>query len=803
MCNLVMDFFNSILHGMVKAMMKLKQSFEYWMANCRLDRAIQTFELRPAYEDVLKPETASVQDYLRRVHETIAASIVQEAHKSAVSSFEDHMDAYIAASWSREKRMLLDSVEPFSAPISVSNGTPGRSKTFMASSKPDGGAMLRGRAAKYANIVRKINSSLATGQKYEAIGDFLAAAAAEDRGSVGSDTRTTILRVWQVLKSQLQSQLYDLPPSAQTQRSLLLLNGSRSYLEDNFVAYMQNVVNTHRAQAALGGNPSRLALVQGFLRVKERERGILDFDQGPGGLDTSWLQVYVCLRAGFVSEAIEVAKSTSIDSSSLRPAALSFTPGTKKSGHSSSALSSMLMAWAEGGSCPLTGEQGSIATSECERLLRDREARAASPHFPHRAMVYALLAGSNRTADSLARDYPSIFPTIEDYLWLKLGLIRLEPRSAGLASSGLESYSLKDFQKSLRQYPPSHYSHKGREPLLYAIVLLLSLQSTAAVDYLSRDPSTRDVRLDAVHIGACLWHAHAIVPCGEDATYLEGSKVTDISKESIGSLIHQYGHSLIHGDVKLALEYYMLAASALGGSLGVRGALLKELLSESKAYGLLLGSGGTGSEGGELASLIPDPEERRQVLEAVAAECASAGQMEESAELYMAANRPRAALVLLTERLSEEIEGAASSAQKSEEADALAARAQAAADAMKGSQDSSDISAIESFEQVKIIRIMLAAAIRGDKSRVLQALGELDFVPIDQYRFQRCVVGVSSLSRAVANRIQAILLAAAEALAAAGKRDELRTVVAFAAAVPNRVSQAAYQRLNQWNVSLS
>ena len=45
-------------------------------------------------------------------------------------------------------------------------------------------------------------------------------------------------------------------------------------------------------------------------------------------------------------------------------------------------------------------------------------------------------------------------------------------------------------------------------------------------------------------------------------------------------------------------------------------------------------------------------------------------------------------------------------------------------------------------------------------------------------------------------RVQALLLAAAEALAAGGRREELQTVVAFAAAVPNRVSQAAYQRLN-------
>lgn len=41
----------------------------------------------------------------------------------------------------------------------------------------------------------------------------------------------------------------------------------------------------------------------------------------------------------------------------------------------------------------------------------------------------------------------------------------------------------------------------------------------------------------------------------------------------------------------------MLAAAALGGSVQVKGQLLRELLVESKAYGYLLGSGGAGEEG--------------------------------------------------------------------------------------------------------------------------------------------------------------------------------------------------------------
>lgn len=40
----------------------------------------------------------------------------------------------------------------------------------------------------------------------------------------------------------------------------------------------------------------------------------------------------------------------------------------------------------------------------------------------------------------------------------------------------LDRYLLPDLQAYLQQYPASHYSHGGKEPLLYVVVLLLSLQ---------------------------------------------------------------------------------------------------------------------------------------------------------------------------------------------------------------------------------------------------------------------------------------------------------------------------------------
>ena len=46
-------------------------------AACRLTRALQTFELRPSYEDVLPAESASVEEYLDQLHELTTVAAIQ------------------------------------------------------------------------------------------------------------------------------------------------------------------------------------------------------------------------------------------------------------------------------------------------------------------------------------------------------------------------------------------------------------------------------------------------------------------------------------------------------------------------------------------------------------------------------------------------------------------------------------------------------------------------------------------------------------------------------------------------------
>lgn len=145
-----------------------------------------------------------------------------------------------------------------------------------------------------------------------------------------------------------------------------------------------------------------------------------------------------------------------------------------------------------------------------------------------------------------------MFATIEDFMWFMAALFRSSPVSAPgsslkgisgdyrqtrpLVSSGrssawlcgwtgcsvplmvpskghpcaagrcIDAYKLSDLQTYLNQFPVTHYSQEGKEPLLYATVLLLSLQLRALVTFLAKEPSARDYRVDAPHFAIALLH---------------------------------------------------------------------------------------------------------------------------------------------------------------------------------------------------------------------------------------------------------------------------------------------------------
>lgn len=724
--------------------------------------ALQNFQLMPMSEDIAQQRGADVETYVQQVHDDLSATAVRVAHENAISSFEKHIDAYLDSTWQKEKKALFDTGDPY-----------GQAMPPLLSKEQSQSHVLRGKAAKYAEVVKEINMCISNGTKIDAASMFTAACKINAQASKDV-SGTTLLRLW-TISQRILAHVADIPNSAIAQKRILMIQGAKKYLEENFHAHMESIVQNHRTVAALGGYPDKARLVEAYLRVKEsKSRELLDFDS-PGGADTVWARIYYCIRAGFNKEALEIIKLK------------------VKHDHSLS-VGEWIEEWIEGGCKPLSGEMAATALAESESLLASTQqtqgVSVADLRKCYIAAICALAAGSVRCADCLSRDFSGIFPTIEDYIWFRLSLVRVDASSSRfggqIGSSRLETYTLEDFQSHINQYSASHYSKGGQEPLLYAAVLFLSLQGDKAIQYLATDGSTHEFRMDAVHFAICYWYHHA----------LESSETSVSSKH-----VHQYAYSLIHRDISLALEYYVISSMIMGGSVQLKGKLLKELLTESHAYGVLLGSGGAVSDGGALATFFPDRTTRLQVLESVAEECAAAAQFEEAVELFMVAEKPSLALRLLNSRIAEAIDASTVDYGADQDILELCARAEAAEESIT-SRDEYSEKEKNAFYQLKAIQKIIKSSRSGDHHSVVEHLWKLNFIPPDRQTLQTCVNILRSTHPAVLSLVQSVLLAGGEALTKLGKPDHLHVLVSFAAAIPDRISQQTYQKLSEYQTYL-
>lgn len=807
----------------------------------RLTQEVVSLEIQPTIEDVFHAETTSVEEYLQQVEESTLLATIQEAQQDTIAAYDTYMEQAMARDWAANKRQLFGLIAPQGALGGPGGGgfgaaepqpLIGRSAASGATMAPAAALRLSPKEIAYVEAVKKL-AAAGGGAQQRAVGglelvkEFGTACKANEERGAGHETPMSTC--WALLTDELQeARSRGVTPSAGGRYTEALLAGARKHLERGHQQHVRATIARYRLAAERGADPDQLREVQAYVQVKFRERGALDFMQ-PGGLDTSWIQLFYCLRSGYDSAARRAAERCSDLGAGGR--------GQPLEGYARPLVDE----WLRSG-CRLSDRSAAVAAREAERLLRDKNGLRASLKAPYQALTCALLAGDARGVDALGAalqgaGLPAILSTIEDFMWAKLALVgAAQPAAAqggGLspsfaASPGLPGapgaaggYSLADLQADINRWPPQYYSKQSREPLLYVTVLLLSLQLGAALRFLWRDETTRPYRLDAVHMALALQHEGALTASGITSGKDDGASTADVAP-----MLLQYGRKFLNtGDSATALHYYWLAAAARGGSLAVRAGLLKELLQGGRDYGTLLGGGGPGARGGALAALVPDAEERRRLLEAVAYECQNSAQPEEAVVLYLAAERPLQALAIVNMQMSNAVMAVV------DEVDAVAAGVAAPASerlkraALRGAEAAQQLSGpagvesaarreLEAFQQLCAIRDMLLAAKRLRYDVALQKLQELAFLPLERSNVEQCVRLSTQLHPALLERVQDVVAAAADCIAArrqgasreaaASLRQELEALTAYAnSLVGLRLPQAVYRKLSEAQVFFS
>lgn len=632
----------------------------------QLARDLKSFELKTTFEDVFPSEATSVEEYLQQVHEMAMVSAVQEAQKDNLKSFNDHMLNVLEEDWQMEKRNFLQSLSRIqilprtnTSESSTRDARSGQIASMASSPHVSSGPygmelvplankpILEKKASVYAEVVKNLNESRERGIPFKPATAFRGAYERLGLDASGGKS-VSIQKIWHLIQSLMGE---DSAVQQSVSKKMSLVIGARRHLEWGHEKYIIDTIQSHPAQAALGGVVGNLQTVRAFLRIRLRDCGVLDFDAGDARrqppVDTTWQQIYFCLRTGYYEEARNVALSSRV----------------------SHQFASQLAEWISTGG-KVSPETAAAASEECEKMLRmgDRAGRAS--YDKKKLLLYAIISGSRRQIDRLLRDLPTLFNTIEDFLWFKLSAIWDGPSgspSTAVLNEGLIPYTLDDLQLYLNKFEPSYYTKNGKDPLVYPYILLLSIQLLPAVLYLSKETGDEGYNVDSVHISIVLAD-HGVVPEGCGVGQKLG--VMDAFAET-SSIIRQYGSVYSRGGhLSFALEYYAQAAAALGGgqlSWTGRGnvdqqrqkslmlkQLLTELLLKDGGIYLLLGSRGAGEEG-ELRRFFNDVKSREQFLLQAARQCQEAGLYDKSIEIHKRVGAFSMALDTINKCLSEAI----------------------------------------------------------------------------------------------------------------------------------------------------
>ncbi|KAK2371504.1 nuclear pore complex protein NUP93A [Trifolium repens] len=626
----------------------------------QLARDLKSFELKTTFEDVFPVEATSVEEYLQQVHEMAMVSAVQEAQKDNLRSFNDYMMKVLEEDWQKEKRDFLQSLSristlPRTNMIANSNvGThPGQIVSISSTPQVSSGSMeivpmtsrptMDKKASVYAEVVKNLNRARQSGLPFK-----LATAFKDAYESLGIDASggksVTMRKIWHLVQMLMDED----STLRHVSKKMSLIIGARRHLEWGHEKYIMDTIHNHPAQASLGGGVGNLQRIRAFLRIRLRDYGVLDFDAGDARrqppVDTTWQQIYFCLRSGYYDEARNVALSSR--------ASHQFAP--------------LLTEWINtGGMVP--EEVATAASEECERMLRTGDRVGRTAYDKKKLLLYAIISGSRRHIDHLLRDQPTLFSTIEDFLWFKLSAVRDCPSGSSsiVLSDGLIPYSLDDLQSYLNKFEPSYYTKNGKDPLVYPYILLLSIQLLPAVLYLSKEAGDEGYNIDAAHLSIVLAD-HGVLSEGA------GQKlgVMDAYAE-VSTIIRQYGSMYLRlGDLQMALEYYAQASAAVGGGQlswtgrgnvdqqRQRNLMLKQLLTElllrDGGIYLLLGARGAGEEG-ELGRFVADPNARQQFLIEAACQCQEAGMYDKSVEIQKRVGSFSMALDTINKCLSEAI----------------------------------------------------------------------------------------------------------------------------------------------------
>ncbi|KAK8192564.1 nuclear pore complex subunit [Zalaria obscura] len=229
-----------------------------------------------------------------------------------------------------------------------------------------------------------------------------------------------------------------------------IINGSRRYLEKQFLTQVKSNVDKNPREANLGGVPTSINLVRGYIRLRSarKELGADNVELQSLGDDYCWVLIFYLLRCGLVNEAAQyVAENERAIKSMDRN------------------FPNYLASYAKSEDRRLSQDLQSRITSEYSQRARIAPENSLDPY---RMACYKLVG----RCELSRRTLEGVNQSMEDWIWLQFALAREVNRVEETAG---EVFALEDVRGVIQEIGQRHFMQGGEVAGGYSTYFFLQI----------------------------------------------------------------------------------------------------------------------------------------------------------------------------------------------------------------------------------------------------------------------------------------------------------------------------------------
>ncbi|KAI0579622.1 nuclear pore protein [Pyrenophora tritici-repentis] len=351
-----------------------------------------------------------------------------------------------------------------------------------------------------------------------------------------------------------------------------ILDGSRKYLESKFLEQVEDVLRRNPAEALVGGVPSMVNKIRGFVRAKAafKELGAepeLFQRIGDNGEEFPWIIIFYLLRGGLLAEAAEYVREKR-----------NFFQNTDRN------FASAITQYATDPDRRLTPDtQQKVGHTHAQRT------RLKTPEDPYRMACYKIVG----RCDMSKRNLDPIKETMDDWVWLQFNLAREGNRAEENAG---EVFGLEEIRTTIAEIGQKHFTNDVQDSGGYGVYFYLATLAglfEPAINYLY----THNY-VSAVHFAVALDY-YGLLRVSDWTT--AGSEILTYTTRqqpqlNFGRVVGYYTSDFRAARADAAAEYLVLICmnADLPGEAGKQQAglcheALRELVLETREFATLLG----------------------------------------------------------------------------------------------------------------------------------------------------------------------------------------------------------------------